>query len=48
MQVKSFLGQPLDHSSFHYGYLDANYLHGRLGQKMQELTREVVVAIGYD
>ena len=30
-QVKAFLGRPLDHAHFPYVYLDATYLHGRLG-----------------
>ena len=46
MQVKAFLGRPLDHASFPYVYLDATYLHGRLGRNMQVVSRAVVVAIG--
>ncbi|QPN71750.1 transposase [Synechococcus sp. CBW1108] len=45
-QVKAFLGRPLDHAHFPYVYLDATYLHGRLGQNMQVVSRAVVVAIG--
>jgi putative transposase len=45
-QVKAFLGRPLDHVCFPYVYLDATYLHGRLGRNMQVCSRAVVVAIG--
>ena len=45
-QVKAFLGRPLDHARFPYVYLDATYLHGRLGRNMQVCSRAVVVAIG--
>ena len=45
-QVKAFLGRPLDHAHFPYVYLDATYLHGRLGHNMQVVSRAVVVAIG--
>ena len=45
-QVKAFLSRPLDHASFPYVYLDATYLHGRLGRNMQVVSRAVVVAIG--
>ena len=45
-QVKAFLQRPLDHASFPYVYLDATYLHGRLGRNMQVVSRAVVVAIG--
>jgi putative transposase len=45
-QVKAFLGRPLDHAHFPYVYLDATYLHGRLGQNMHVVSRAVVVAIG--
>ena len=41
-QVKAFLGRPLDHARFPYVYLDATFLHGRLGRNMEV----VVVAIG--
>jgi transposase-like protein len=46
VQVKAFLGRPLDHARFPYVYLDATYLHGRLGRNMQVCSRAVVVAIG--
>ena len=45
-QVKAFLGRPLDHARFPYVYLDATYLHERLGRNMQVCSRAVVVAIG--
>ena len=45
-QVKAFLGRPLEHASFPYVYLDATYLHGRLGRNLQVVSRAVVVAIG--
>jgi len=45
-QVKAFLGRPLDHARFPYVYLDATYLHGRLGRNLQVCSRAVVVAIG--
>jgi putative transposase len=45
-QVKAFLGRPLDHARYPYVFLDATYLHGRLGQNMQVVSRAVVVAIG--
>ena len=45
-QVKAFLQRPLDHACFPYVYLDATYLHGRLGRNMQVVSRAVVVAIG--
>ena len=45
-QVKAFLGRPLDHAHFPYVYLDATYLHGRLGRNLQVVSRAVVVAIG--
>jgi putative transposase len=45
-QVKAFLQRPLDHARFPYVYLDATYLHGRLGPNMQVVSRAVVVAIG--
>ena len=44
-QVKAFLGRPLDHAHFPYVYLDATYLHGRLGRNLQVVSRAVVVAI---
>jgi putative transposase len=36
----------LEHVRFAYVYLDATYLHGRLGRNMQVCSRAVVVAIG--
>jgi len=45
-QVKAFLGRPLEHAHFPYVYLDATYLHGRLGRNLQVVSRAVVVAIG--
>jgi putative transposase len=45
-QVKAFLGRPLDHAHFPYVFLDATYLHGRLGRNLQVVSRAVVVAIG--
>jgi transposase-like protein len=45
-QVKAFLQRPLDHALFPYVYLDATYLHGRLGRNVQVCSRAVVVAIG--
>jgi putative transposase len=45
-QVNAFLGRSLDHARFPYVYLDATYLHGRLGRNMQVCSRAVVVAIG--
>jgi len=45
-QVKAFLGRPLDHARFPYVYLDATYLHGRIGRNLQVVSRAVVVAIG--
>ena len=45
-QVKAFLGRPLDHARFPYVYLDATFLHGRLGRNLQVVSRAVVVAIG--
>jgi putative transposase len=45
-QVKAFLGRPLEHARYPYVYLDATYLHGRLGRNLQVVSRVVVVAIG--
>jgi transposase-like protein len=45
-QVKAFLQRTLDHDRFPYVYLDATYLHGRLGRNMQVVSRGVVVTIG--
>ena len=35
VQVQAFLSRPLEASGYAYLYLDATYLHGRLGQAMQ-------------
>jgi putative transposase len=43
VQVKAFLGRPLDHARFPYVYLDAGYLLGCLGRNMQVVSRAVVV-----
>ena len=42
----AFLGGPLDHAHFPYVYIDATYLHGRLGRNLRVVSRAVVVAIG--
>jgi len=44
-QVKALLQRPLDHARFPYVYLDATYLHGRLGRNMQVGGIEVEVGI---
>jgi putative transposase len=46
VQLKPFLGRPLDHARYPYAYLDATYLDGRLGPNMQVFSQGVVVAIG--
>ena len=46
VQVQAFLSRPLDVSGYAYLYLDATYLHGRLGRAMQVCSRAVVVAMG--
>ena len=46
VQVKALLGWQLDHSRYPYVFFDDTYLHGRLGQNMQVVSRAVVVAIG--
>ena len=38
-QVKAFLGRPLDHARYPYVFFDDTYLHGRLGQNMQVVSR---------
>jgi transposase-like protein len=38
MQVRAFLGRPLDHARFPNVYLDASYLHGRLGRHRAEVV----------
>ena len=45
-QEKAFLGRPLDHARYPCVYLDATYLHGRLGRNLQVVSRALVVAIG--
>jgi len=46
VQVQAFLSRPLGASGYAYLYLDATYLHGRLGRAMQVCSRAVVVAMG--
>ena len=46
VQVQTFLGRPLEESGYAYVYLDATYLHGRLGKALQVCSRAVVVAMG--
>jgi len=46
LQVQAFLRRPLEASGYAYLYLDATYLHGRLGRAMQVCSRAVVVAMG--
>ncbi len=45
-QVQAFLSRPLQESGYAYVYLDATYLHGRLGKALQVCSRAVVVAMG--
>ncbi|MCS5694339.1 IS256 family transposase [Cyanobium sp. FGCU-6] len=45
-QIQAFLERPLDGSRYPYLYLDATYLHGRLGKTLQVCSRAVVVAMG--
>jgi putative transposase len=44
-QVQAFLNRPLQESGYAYVYLDATYLHGRLGKALQVCSRAVVVAM---
>ena len=44
-QIQAFLERPLDGSCYPYLYLDATYLHGRLGKTLQVCSRAVVVAM---
>jgi putative transposase len=44
--VKAFLGLPLDHARYPYVFLDATYLHGRLGLGQQGCSRAAVIAMG--
>jgi putative transposase len=46
VQVHAFLNRPLETSGYAYLYLDATYLHGRLGKAMEICSRAVVVAMG--
>ena len=46
VQVQAFLKRPLEEGGYAYVYLDATYLHGRLGKAMQVCSRAVVVAMG--
>jgi len=46
IQVQAFRSRPLESSGYAYLYLDATYLHGRLGRAMQACSRAVVVAMG--
>ena len=45
-RVQAFLNRPLEATGYAYLYLDATYLHGRLGKAMQVCSRAVVVAMG--
>jgi transposase-like protein len=45
-QVQGFLNRPLQETGYAYVYLDATYLHGRLGKALQVCSRAVVVAMG--
>jgi putative transposase len=45
-QVQAFLNRPLQESGYTYVYMDATYLHGRLGKALQVCSRAVVVAMG--
>ena len=40
------MNRPLQEAGHAYVYLDATYLHGRLGRAMQVCSRAVVVAMG--
>jgi len=44
VQKQAFLNRPLE-GGYAYVYLDATYLHGRLGKAMQVCSRAVVVAM---
>ena len=46
IQVQAFLSRPLESSGYAYLYLDATYLHGRLGKTLQVCSHAVVVAMG--
>ena len=45
-QIQAFLERPLEGARYPYLYLDATYLHGRLGKTLQVCSRAVVVAMG--
>jgi putative transposase len=45
-QVQAFLNRPLQESGYAYFYMDATYLHGKLGKALQVCSRAVVVAMG--
>ncbi len=45
-QVQAFLERPLDGTRYPDLYLDATYLHGRLGKTLQVCSRAAVVAMG--
>ena len=46
VQVQAFLNRPLQETGYAYVYLDATYLHGRLGKALQVCSRAVVIAMG--
>jgi len=45
VQLEDLLNRPLE-GGYTYVYLDATYLHGRLGKALQVCSRAVVVAMG--
>jgi len=45
-QVQAFLNRPLQESGYAYIFLDATYLHGRLGKALQVCSRAAVIAMG--
>jgi transposase-like protein len=45
-QVQAFLNRPLQESGYAYIFLDATYLHGRLGRALQVCSRAAVIAMG--
>jgi transposase-like protein len=45
-QVQAFLNRPLQDSGYAYIFLDATYLHGRLGRALQVCSRAAVIAMG--
>ena len=45
-QVQTFLNRPLQENGYAYVYMDATYLHGRLGKALQLCSRDVFVAMG--